>query len=74
MQQCGRLSARLAGIIGAAYSHILHAMMARVTGISETCGHTLETCKPSCIIRPAKPFFILKGSGPLRVAGHMVVP
>jgi hypothetical protein len=66
------MSACLVGINSAAYLHVLHAMMLQVSGISEMCGRTLETRKPSCIGRPVKPFFILKARGPLRVAGHVI--
>jgi hypothetical protein len=42
-----------------------------VSGVSVTCGHTLETRESSRIGRPAKPFLILKVFGPQGAAGHM---
>jgi hypothetical protein len=55
----------------AACPHVLQTMMAQVSGISVTCGHTLETRESSRIGRPAKPFLILKVCGPQRAAGHV---
>jgi hypothetical protein len=48
---CNCLSARLAGHDGAAYPHVLQTIMALASG-------GLETREPSCIGRPAMPFFI----------------
>jgi hypothetical protein len=62
-QHCSRMFACHASINGVACTHVLHAMMAQVSGISETCWHTLETREPNRIGRPAKPFFILKSHG-----------
>jgi hypothetical protein len=48
VQHCTRLSARLAGINGVDCPHVLHAMMAHVSGVSKTHTHALETHEPSC--------------------------
>jgi hypothetical protein len=55
---CSSIFARLAGINGVACPHVLHAMMAQVSGSSETCGRALGTCVHSLIAWPAKRFFI----------------
>jgi hypothetical protein len=68
------MSACLTGINGAASPHILQAMMAQVSGTLGTCERTLETRVPSCIARPAKPFFILEAHGPQTATGHVAVP
>jgi hypothetical protein len=73
-RHCSRLSARLVAINRVTYPNVLHAMMAQVSGVSETCGRALETCEPSHMGRSAKPFFILKAHGPLRGARHVTAP
>jgi hypothetical protein len=62
---CSRMFARLTCHDGAAYPHVLQAIMAQVSGTLETREHSLETCEPSCIGRPAMPFFILEARDPL---------
>jgi hypothetical protein len=58
VQHYSCLSARLAHINGAICPHVLQSMMAQESGTSEACDHALETCSPSHIDRPTKPFFI----------------
>jgi hypothetical protein len=63
-QHYNRLSTRLAGHDGATCSHVLHAMMALVSGVLKTHEH-------NCVCRSTIPFFILNVCGLLRTAGHM---
>jgi hypothetical protein len=44
------------------------------SGVSETCGHALETREFSHIGRPAKPFFILEVCGPQRSTRYVEEP
>jgi hypothetical protein len=68
---CSRLFARLAGHDGAACPHVLQAIMALASCTLETCKCVMETrecvlktCEPSCIGRPAMPFFIYESRNP----------
>jgi hypothetical protein len=57
----------------AACPHVLWAMMTQVSGVLVTYEHTLKTCEPSHIGRPAKPFFILEVCGQQRAVRHVAV-
>jgi hypothetical protein len=46
--------------------------MALVSGALKTRERALEICEPSCIGRPATPFFIHEAHNPLETAGYVV--
>jgi hypothetical protein len=58
VQHYSRMSARLAGINGAAYPHVLQTMMTQVLDVSKTCDCALGTHVPSRIARLAEPLYI----------------
>jgi hypothetical protein len=49
-------------------------MSARLAGASITHERALETCKPSCVPRAARPFFIPVVHNPLGAMGYVAAP
>jgi hypothetical protein len=60
---CSHLSACLAETGSGACPHILHAMMALMSGALETCTRVLGTGEPCLTGRPASFFFVLEAHG-----------
>jgi hypothetical protein len=49
-------------------------MSARLAGASVTRDRALDTCEPSCVPEPARPFFIPVVHNPLGAVGYMAAP
>jgi hypothetical protein len=49
-------------------------MSARLAGASVTRDRALDTCEPSCVPEPARPFFIPVVHSPLGAVGYMAAP